>query len=193
MKDGDEVSVGDGAGRRMRGVLAGSRVRVSGQVQFQEEPRLRLFCAIPDPSRFDWMIQKCTELGALDFYPLICERSDRQAIRLERLEKIIEEAAAQSGRFMLPRIHKPAAIADALRITERPAFLLEPGAELWLESAGGAADFWIGPEGGFSPGEKAILAGLTPAAVSNHVLRVETAAVAALARRAALPRAGGNP
>lgn len=181
MKDGDEIFVGDGAGQRVRGVLAGTAVRVEGQTDFREEPRLRLFVAIPEPSRFEWMLQKGTELGATDFFPLLCERSERQSIRMDRCEKIIEEAAVQSGRYVLPRLHEPSSIARALEINGPSAFLLEPGAGNWLLGFGNA-DFWIGPEGGFSPEEKRLLGVLTPAAVSNHILRVETAAVAALAR-----------
>lgn len=181
MKDGDEVFVGDGAGHRISGILEGRAVRVAGEVTMRIEPSLRIFSAIPEASRFDWMLQKCTELGATDFVPLLCERSERRSVRVDRSEKIIEEAAVQAGRFVLPRLHAPMTIEDALGITRQPAYLLEPRCERWLLGSGGA-DFWIGPEGGFSPAEKAALSTLTAVSISNHILRVETAAAAALAR-----------
>jgi 16S rRNA (uracil1498-N3)-methyltransferase len=181
MKDGDPVFVGDGAGHRISGILSGREVHVSGSVEARPEPDLRLFCAIPEPARFDWMLQKCTELGATDFFPLLCERSERQSVRMDRSAKIIEEAAVQSGRYVLPRVHEPLSLSRALEITKKPAFLLTPGAENWLAGSG-SADFWIGPEGGFSAAEQSQMSALVVVSISHHILRVETAAAAALAR-----------
>src|SRR5437764_2403822 len=60
------------------------------------------------PDKFEWALQKCTELGAASFTPVFCERSVASAPeqgRRERWQRIIREAAEQSGRSVLPRLH----------------------------------------------------------------------------------------
>src|SRR5215212_11904773 len=92
------------------------RGRVAGTVERKEladsEPRTKitLYIALMRPERFEWVLQKGTELGVSSFVPLICERStiadadELSAHKLERWNRILREAAEQSRRGKLPRL-----------------------------------------------------------------------------------------
>ncbi len=116
---GDRVTLLDNNGWEYTVALTSlSRQRVVGhieeQCQARGEPRLdiRLYVALLKGERFEWLLQKGTELGVSSFVPLVCERSvvDEAAVRgtkLERWERIIREAAEQSRRGRLPQLHSP--------------------------------------------------------------------------------------
>src|SRR2546422_6774736 len=115
MRPGDEVVLfhGDGYEYRVRLTEVGKE-SVQGVVQSkvygQGEPahRVDLYLSLLNkPDKFEWALQKCTELGAARFVPLIAERSVSGAPeqgRRERWERIIKEAAEQSGRARLPHM-----------------------------------------------------------------------------------------
>ena len=86
---------------------------------------LTLYQAVLKGERFDWALQKGTEIGVSRFVPVICERSvvgDRTAIEQKRArwERIIQEAAEQSGRARLPELAPSQSLADALQRARRP-------------------------------------------------------------------------
>jgi 16S rRNA (uracil1498-N3)-methyltransferase len=154
--------------------------------------RITLATAIPKGDRFDWLVEKATELGAVRLIPLITERSvvDPRGSKLERLRRTIVEACKQSRRSGLMDLDPPRAWPELLRETVSGGGLrlialqsgLRPGR--WPEVAGGSEVLLaVGPEGGFSPAEEqqAISGGWHPARLAAHVLRVETAAIAGVA------------
>jgi len=140
------------------------------------------------------LVEKCTELGATDFFPLFTEHSVRQPGpgTLARFAKIALAAVKQCDNPWLPRIHAPLRLEHALTtLRERgfqPIVCSENKPQRWLHDLRpeqtGQPCFLIGPEGGFDPAEReAIRAHPRAVAVSlgPRILRAETAAIAATA------------
>lgn len=159
---------------------------------------LTLYQALLKKDNFEWVLQKGTELGVKHFVPLITQRCviRQKAIKpakLERWQRIISEAAEQSGRGLLPSLSAPVMLPDALEKAGAFDSALIP----WEGETGkGLLDalqegvgerplpriaVFIGPEGGFDEVEveEAQAAGLQPVTLGPRVLRAETAAVAA--------------
>jgi len=154
--------------------------------------RLELYAAIIKFPRFEWMIEKATELGAAAIAPVVAERSDvglcRAAVkRLDRWRRLSEEAAQQCRRLAPPELVEPVSLEDALgRAADQKLFFdfeAPPLASLLAEPAAGNFALFCGPEGGWSDHERELFAsaGTRAAGLGHTVLRAETAAVAGLA------------
>ena len=155
----------------------------------------RLFAALIKFERFEWMIEKATELGVAAVIPVQAARSEKgleQAARkrLARWERIAREASEQSRRARLPVIESPIALSDAARDGSDYRFVLEeaeaPGFLSVLSETRAPSDrvaILAGPEGGWTDAERAQIAAAGWRAVSLgvNILRAETAAIAALA------------
>jgi 16S rRNA (uracil1498-N3)-methyltransferase len=208
MRQGEQVAVFDGSGAEWTATLQEvSDRRVAGVLGEERKPGVELpvevtVCqSLVRPERFELVLQKCTELGAARFVPLITERvqAGDQALsagaRLERWRRIIQEAAEQSGRTKVPDISPASSLLDTIRAESARG----PVVLLWEEdrsqglrqalrrmSAGGlpaAVALIIGPVGGFAEQEveSAESAGAIVAGMGKRVLRSETAAIASLA------------
>lgn len=157
--------------------------------------RITLLAALIKFDRFEWTIEKATELGVERIVPVEAERTEKGLAaashkRMERWARIAREAGQQSRRLRAPEI---------LPATRYEAALAEPGdCRYFLEETGAPAlarqlpqahkeaarvALLVGPEGGWTDGERhqASRAGWTPASLGPHVLRAETAAAAAIA------------
>ncbi|MEM9345083.1 MAG: RsmE family RNA methyltransferase [Planctomycetota bacterium] len=153
-------------------------------------PRIELATAIPKGPRADGMVNDLAQLGADVLIPLITERSvvHPRDNKLSRFEKAAVEAGKQSGNRWLMRIEKAAAFGAALICDAQLKLVADPDAEPIpglserLDSVS-AVRVLIGPEGGLTDAERAaaIEAGFIPWTFSSNVLRIETAAIAALA------------
>ncbi|MCB1167957.1 MAG: RsmE family RNA methyltransferase, partial [Leptospiraceae bacterium] len=135
LTDGEQIHVGDGKGLRRTGRLRWNSKK-SAVVELDDVPperriedHLTLLTAVPKPSRRDWMIEKCTELGCSEFVPCDFRRSMRQNIDSERFRRISMEAAAQSERWYLPSLAPP---VDSMHLEERLRQGLEQGAMVYL-------------------------------------------------------------
>jgi 16S rRNA (uracil1498-N3)-methyltransferase len=151
-----------------------------------------LFAAVLKGERFDWLLQKATELGVAAIQPVTTRRtvrkvdpSDRGA--LERWHRIVTEAAEQSGRGRIPLLHAPAALAECDRAEYHSVLVAHEGvrARTIADSIGReypSVALLIGPEGGFAEEEVADLAasGAIPVSLGPRILRAETAAITAL-------------
>lgn len=146
--------------------------------------------------KMDWVVQKASELGATEVWPIAAERSilkltgDRAESRLDHWRKIAEAAASQCGRNKLPRVSPISSLRDAvLRFNEEPgeksSWLLDPFAEKTLSNASLSPRMavLIGPEAGFSGDEEAFARanGFEGIRSGPRILRTETAAAAVLA------------
>ena len=158
--------------------------------------QLTLYQALMKRDKFEWVLQKGTEIGVSHFVPLVTQRSLVQDIDIKegkqlRWEKIITEAAEQSRRGRIPTLQAPQTLAQAL--TDHPA---QPGLIAWEEEdglglrgalAGGErpshVSLFIGPEGGFAVEEieAAQAAGIQAITLGKRILRAETAALVASA------------
>ena len=173
------------------------------------EPNVRavILAGLPkQQERSDFVVQKCTEGGAAEIVFFVSQRCvakpDPAGLekKLQRWQRIAEEAAKQSGRGMIPTVSAVPDLAGALDIafkTELPLFLYETGERVELKSAieqaGTVASAAIitGPEGGFEPfeAELARALGFRICSMGPRILRCETAPLAALT---ALMYATGN-
>jgi 16S rRNA (uracil1498-N3)-methyltransferase len=219
LRPGDPLVVFDGSGGEWTAELCavgrrGSAARLLEHRPLHTEPALRVtLCpALLKADHFDWVLQKGTELGVAEFRPIVTDRvvaADRRdypggagrdhsaergapRAKFERWQRIVMEAAEQSGRAVVPRVHPPAPLATALRRhcgarlvcwegeRCRP-FVDALGQALAADARG--VDLYIGPEGGFTPEEAraAAEAGAQTVSLGPRTLRSETAAVAAVA------------
>lgn len=152
-----------------------------------------LYCSILKRENFEWVAQKATEVGIKEIVPVISERTVKLGFKKERLEKIIREAAEQSGRGILPILRGAVKFSEALENSkqndlnlffEMDSQLLDP-AEL-REMKSKKIGIFIGPEGGWSPEELTTIAETAKEnknfklrGLGNLTLRAETAAVVA--------------
>ena len=150
-----------------------------------------LYCAVLKHENFEWVVQKATEVGVSEIVPLITARTVKLNLRIERLRKIMQEAAEQSGRGVLPVLNEPmdfqAACASA-KSNEKNLFfdvgnISAPGVDSQTVrgSTSNSLGIFIGPEGGWEPSEVewARSLGFTMASLGALTLRAETAAVVA--------------
>lgn len=203
MSPGDEVTVLDDTGWEYAVALSTvNATRAEGRIMSRREGlgepavQLILYQAMIRPERFEWALQKCTELGVSRFVPIITRRTERRnrdvsANRRERWKRIIREAAEQSHRSRLPALDEPQTLENALKSAPGPVLMAWEAETIQsLKSAlegrsrdttdPGAVSVIVGPEGGFDHDEvelarqrNAVTIGL-----GNRILRSETAAVA---------------
>ncbi len=199
---GEIVSLFDGNGGEAVGVVSEvsrSALQVLVHQRFvAAEPtgrRLTLAVAVPKGERGDWMIEKAAELGVVAVWPLLTARGVvRPGLgRLAKWRRMTIESNKQSGRSRLMEICEPLDIDEALRRFAQFArvWLASPDAADSSDASAMVADSFqsqadlalIGPEGGWEESERACLVngGARPLRLGPHILRVETAAVAAAA------------
>ena len=197
LRDGQEVTVADGAGAwrlcRLRlGLGRDPALEPAGPVVVEAppEPRLVIAMALPKGERGDWAVQKLTEVGVDVIVPLLASRSvvrrvgQRADRGRDRLERVCRAAAMQSRRARLPVVAEPADPAAVVADAGGGACAAEPGGRaLRLDRP----TVLVGPEGGWAPGE--LPDDLPRVDLGPTTLRTETAAVVA-AGALALMRAG---
>jgi len=157
--------------------------------------RLTLAQALIKGDKFDWVIQKATELGVTRIVPLVTDHADvkraeeRAGQRLQRWRRISLEALKQCGRRRLVEICDPAPFDDFCGSTAHGACLIfsERGGENLAEVSAKLRDvnqlsLCVAPEGGWSEYELRMAAscGFTPVSLGSRILRAETAAIAAV-------------
>ncbi len=203
---GDAIEAIVGPGLLRRGVI--ERCTRSGAIVRLLEPlpgptadpprRTVLALALGDLARMDLVVEKATELGATDLWPVVAGRSQVRRLpeaRLARWERIARAACEQCGRTRPPLIEEPAPLgllaervpAGSLLVLLRP----EPATPPPPPTGNRPLVLVVGPEGGLSAEENAALiaSGAAPLSFGPRVLRFETAAIAALAWAAV----GGPP
>jgi 16S rRNA (uracil1498-N3)-methyltransferase len=195
---GAAVELFDGKGTLAEGIveqIQRNQVTVRVTQQTHTPPRLtgRVILAVSyaKGQRFDWLAEKCTELGADHIAAVQFERtvklgSDKS---LERLSKITLSAAKQCGRTFLPKLTGPAKLKPTVEslcgdYPQRTLIYGSPDGKPLSDPANGSEGtdtiIFIGPEGGFTEAELDYFQTLNacPVCINPHVLRVETAAVA---------------
>ncbi len=203
LNPGDCIIVLDGSGYESEVELAAvSSQRVEGKVTkkalSQSEPKteVTLYQGLLKGGKFEYVLQKCTEVGVTSFVPLVCRRCVADADRLSetklaRWRDIIKEAAEQSRRGKLPFLSAPLTLEQACKSTEGLRLLPWEGeTATGLRPALGQAQggkppvkvsIFIGPEGGFEEAEVALArnCGVVPVTLGPRTLRAETSAVVA--------------
>lgn len=206
VREGARVMCFDGRGKTRPYTVARAEKRAvdlvaAGSVDHapQPEPAITLFACVTKGDRWDWLLEKATELGAAAIAPVISERTivrldaREAAAKRIRWQRIVEEAARQCGAAWVPEVAVPVPlrVAAAARAGAKDlvAALLPEAKPLksvlmqmegaWPKSIG----WWSGPEGDFTEEELALLlaGGAIPVNLGEKVLRAETAALYGLA------------
>ena len=196
MRPGEALRLTDGKGALLDAVILDDhkkKCRVSIQSTTIEPPRANqvtiALSPVKNTARFEWFLEKATEIGVSTIIPLLCERTERQSIRTDRLRNILVSAMLQSQQSWLPTLAEPTPLSVLL--TQTPtgqayiAHLLEaPRATTSLAAVATAAAnslILIGPEGDFSTNEvdRALTANFTPVSLGKNRLRTETAGIVA--------------
>jgi len=197
---GARVALFDGTGREYLAEVAESRPnRVELKVLSATRPavesplRVTLAQALLKGNAFDRVLTDAAELGARAIVPIVSSRTVVHARRAEveakvkRWEKILEAAAAQSGRVLVPRIEYPTSLDEFIRREGEGLRLMlregaGPGSQL-PETSGPEITLLSGPEGGFDDkeAEAALARGFRRWSLGPRILRADTAGPAALA------------
>jgi 16S rRNA (uracil1498-N3)-methyltransferase len=153
-------------------------------------PNYWLCPALLKKDRFDWVLEKATELGVRSIRPVVTRRCVADKLNLERAQAIVTEAAEQCARTALPELGEPVKLEALLADwpEDRALFFAdelggEPAAAAFAAHKGPAA-LLIGPEGGFDDAERAAIRAhpaARPISLGPRILRGETAAIAATA------------
>lgn len=211
LRPGEDMIICDGKGTDYKcRLVKADKEQVEAEVieivPCPAEPSVQVtvLCGLPKGDRTDYIIQKCVEAGASEIMFFQSDRCvakpDKPEKKLERWQRIAEEAAKQSGRGIIPQVSWAGEYADALNVAnqkELGLFMYETGerealnAVLEANSDVKTAAIVTGPEGGFAPFEAdlARIVGLHICSMGERILRCETAPVVAVS---ALMYATGN-
>jgi len=198
-KPNDEIMIFDGLGNSYKAqVISVNKNEISGKIisSSYKMPifKVRLYTAIPKGDRFEWLIEKCAEIGVSEITPVNTKRSVNTGFsknKSERYEKISIAASSQCGRNDIMKINETLDFKNACKnaVTNKRLINILPwesesqsffSGKLTSSSYNGA-NIFIGPEGGFENEEVEFAKSLGIRAISlgENILRVETAAIVA--------------
>lgn len=202
---GEHVEVFDGGGKSFLARIEEFsskeiRLTLTNERVNAQSTSIRLMQALlRQPARFEWALQKATELGIAEFWPLLTERTQQSQAasekRFARWQKIISEAARQSVRNHLPKLHPCLPLNEALKQqpkNHRLLLLNESETQVSLREVFALGAFQgtlqdtltvlIGPEGGWTPGEVELAKqqGAVSVGLGPCILKSETAGLAVL-------------
>ena len=195
MKKGDEMELMDGNGLIYRARITHAHDKkceaeiLADPVVVPRRP-FRIHVAIAPPKsidRFEWFLEKATEIGIDRITPVFCEHSERTVLKTERLQKVLVSAMKQSQQAWLPLLDAPARwkdFANAPHEADKFICTCTAGNDLLLKKLykpSHSVTILIGPEGDFSENEiqQALTAGFKECSLGSSRLRTETAGVAA--------------
>jgi len=206
---GQRVILLDNTGTEFHGVISEISVDKADinkeKINFPESyeqviPSVKLYPALIKKDKFDWVLQKCTEIGVNAFHPIISDRTEKTGFNMIRAEKILTEASEQSERRTIPRITVPQNLDETLQdILEKKSLsdiylalqikglslkdilsdILEKKSlsDIYLKDIN--FHIFVGPEGGWSEDDTEIFNnnGVQLVSVGSPILRAETASV----------------
>ena len=194
LKAGDAIALFDNRTGEWRAVIEqvakrAVSLRVEALMREREAvPDLWLLAAPIKKGRIDWVAEKACELGVARFRPVVTQRTIVDRLNLERLRAHMIEAAEQCERTALPILDEPAKLATILKDWPADRALIfadeEGGTPMAQAVEPGPAAILIGPEGGFTPEERAAIKAIPQAvgvSLGPRILRADTATAAAIA------------
>lgn len=194
MKKGEKLYITDGKGKKGTGIIEeqhkkGCAVYIEDKMDVAAlQPRVTIAISLlKNASRFEWFLEKATEIGVTSVVPLICERTERSHFRYDRMKGIAVSAMLQSQQCWLPELSLPLRFEEwngqAGGGIKYIAHCLNTPKSILSGSVPGTEDriICIGPEGDFTPAEIdiALLHQFKPVSLGNTRLRTETAGIAA--------------
>ncbi len=197
MKEGQQVFLTDGRGALTRAEIVGQDrkkclVRILHVEHRPRDPR-RITLAVSllkNSHRFEWFLEKATELGVTEIIPLLCDRTEKQHVRMERMHGLVVSAMIQSQQAWMPQLSGPLDFDQALgAINHQQKFIAHCGEEKRRNLSDlinpnlSSHVVLVGPEGDFTPQEiaQAMEKQCIAVALGQTRLRSETAALVAAA------------
>lgn len=193
-KEGDILKVTNGKGGLFSVEIMGAKKhQLSGKIiaYESENPKsFRLHLAVAPTKmndRYEWFLEKATEIGIDEITPILCDYSERKTIKHERFERVLQSAMKQSLHYSMPILNKFVSFAEFVENTKSEQLFIAHCEEQEKEALQivlkpqKSVTLLIGPEGDFSPQEiiKAKQFGFLPVSLGNSRLRTETAAIVA--------------
>ena len=161
-------------------------VKDKKEVKNVAKKEITIFASLIKKDKFEWVLEKCTELGVSHFVPVISERSEKKDLNMERAKKILKEASEQSERGIIPTISLPVSLSEAVDCAGENAIALDLNSENFDSYKLSAKTYklFIGPEGGWGEKDLALFKekNIPLFSLGNQVLRAETASVAVSAK-----------
>ncbi|TDH19807.1 16S rRNA (uracil(1498)-N(3))-methyltransferase [Segetibacter sp. 3557_3] len=192
MKTGEQLELTDGLGASaITSIVEDHKrncsVRVVERAFHPKSPR-NISIAISllkNSTRFEWFLEKATEIGVSDIVPMLCDRTEKQHFRLERMQTIVVSAMLQSRQYWLPRLNEITPFRQVVAAAKYPVRLIAHCENETRKHIGefptDACQVLIGPEGDFrrSEIELARQHGYEPCVLGDTRLRSETAGIVA--------------
>lgn len=201
LEAGDHITVLDNSGweyevelQKVDSARVESKVISKSLAAGEPRTKITLYQALLKGGNFEFVLQKCTEIGVAGFVPLICERcvaGEPDSKRLSRWRSIIREAAEQSKRGKLPILHEVTSFNKACQSAsvisllpweeERSKGIREGLGSLSKAENSPEVNIFVGPEGGFSRSEVEFARSceIVPVSLGHRILRAETAGLVA--------------
>ena len=190
---GSQVILFDGNGKDFLCIItllsnSSTSVEVVEELDGGEKPKrdVTLCMALIKKDNFELIAEKATELGVTRIIPILCERSEKKNLNMERIRKIVIEASEQSGRGTVPEIREIRELGELLQegnLPNKKLLMHLDGQHIndVIDNEEEIAIF-IGPEGGWSENELMVFKtfGVDNISLGSQVLRAETAAIATL-------------
>ena len=198
MKEGERMNLTDGKGNLIEAAITDAHkkkcaVKIVSKRYNDADGRKTIIgiSILKNTSRFEWFLEKATEIGITEIIPLICDRTEKEHFRYDRMKGILISALLQSQQVWLPVLHQPVGFGQLLRqeeintIEQRFIAHCLPGQKNELaasiDRSKPAQLVLIGPEGDFTKDEIdfALEYHFTPVSLGNTRLRTETAGIVA--------------
>ncbi len=199
MQKGEELLLTDGKGKKARGTIVDDNrkkcaVQISS-IELEEERKRKVAIAISfikNTSRFEWFLEKATEIGVNEIIPLLCERTEKEKFRFDRMQQILISAMLQSQQSWLPVLHQPIEFNQVIQFSFAQKFiahceetskqqLTNQPHDSYGDNLSTTQLILIGPEGDFTPKEieLALQNNFLPVSLGATRLRTETAGIVA--------------
>jgi 16S rRNA (uracil1498-N3)-methyltransferase len=193
MKQGEQLHLTDGLGHLLLAEITDDHKKhctvAVREVTFTPAAERKVTIAISNiknASRFEWFLEKACEVGISEIIPLVCERTEKERFRYDRMNAICISAMLQSQQVWLPQLREPQPFEQVLVQTTAMAKYIAhcedgPKNPLARQTPQSTSIILIGPEGDFTPYEieRALQQGFVPVSLGDTRLRTETAGVVA--------------
>ncbi|MBC34485.1 MAG: 16S rRNA (uracil(1498)-N(3))-methyltransferase [Bacteroidetes bacterium] len=194
MGNGDQFHITDGKGGLFTVEIIDEHPKrcsvqvINSEIEYQKRSTYLHLAVAPTKniSRYEWFLEKATEIGIDEITPIICEHSERKEVKIKRLIKVVVAAIKQSLKAYIPKLNETIKFKDLISTDfdgDKYIAYCEGEPQLLKNAykSGKNALILIGPEGDFSPEEVdlAIKNGFQTISLGQSRLRTETAAIAA--------------
>ena len=196
MKEGEKLNLTDGQGSLIEAAIGAAHkkhctveiITTSNQQSATRKVTIAI-SLLKNTSRFEWFLEKATEIGVYEIIPLVCERTEKQKFRFDRMKSICVSAMLQSQQTWLPALNEPMQFSNQTiqQFNQQQKFIAHcidsDKQQLNDQTIKPSAIILIGPEGDFTKEEVelALKNNFIPVSLGETRLRTETAGVVAVA------------